>query len=465
MRRSLLLLLLLLACRPALAATCDVDASFDRQFQLRLSYACDPGVRRFILHEPQAVPYAHDATLADGIAPARDDDYWVVPAKVPAARPIRFSYRVDLSELAGRVNNTSAAVRIGDSILSPVSNWLVEPIAEKAAVTIRLKVTPPGGYDFAAGLGPSDGGSSRIDGAAVWTAGYAAFGRLRRAPIELPYPSDRGGRAVLQVVHLDGRFELGDAAIDRWIASRARAVADYYGGFPAKDALLVAVPVPGDRVRFGRVLPGAGIAIMMQIGTQAKQAALDNDWVLVHELTHTGMPFLYDRGGWFMEGAATYIEPIIRARAGWRSPQSVWEEFHDGMPRGLTAMTEGGLASAGIGGMYWGGAIFMLLADLEIRRTSDGRRGLEDCLRTVLWQDGNASLRWTADKMIAACDAAIGHPVLAPLAERYRRRGNSFDLDALWRELGVEAAADGVRLRDDAPAARWREAIIRDSAG
>src|ERR1043166_3333186 len=130
MRRLLPVVLLLLAC-PALGATCDVDAGFDRQFQLRLSYACEAARARLVRHEPQAVPYVHDAALADGVTPARDDDTWAVPASVPAARAIRFSYRVDLGELAGRVNNTSAAVRVGDSILSPVSNWLVEPVAEQ----------------------------------------------------------------------------------------------------------------------------------------------------------------------------------------------------------------------------------------------------------------------------------------------------------------------------------------------
>ena len=107
--------------------------------------------------------------------------------------------------------------------------------------------------------------------------------------------------------------------------------------------------------------------------------------MLVHELIHSGMPFIRGRGTWFMEGSATYVEPIIRARAGWKTEEEVWKEWVRHMPQGVGVFARGLPAAAGREN-YWGGAIFMLLADLAIRRESNGAKGLEDCLAGALWE-------------------------------------------------------------------------------
>ena len=75
----------------------------------------------------------------------------------------------------------------------------------------------------------------------------------------------------------------------------------------------------------------------------------------------------------------------------------------------------------------------------------------------MLWRDGNSTLRWRTRQMIAACDRAVGAPVLAELADQ----SGGVDLKAIWTELGVEPNGDGVRLRNDAAATRLRDAILR----
>src|SRR4029453_1441554 len=121
-----------------------------------------------------------------------------------------------------------------------------------------------------------------------------------------------------------------------------------------------------------------------EIGADVDRRRLFDDWVLGHELVHTGMPFIRGRATWLMEGAATYVEPIIRARAGWKSEEEVWREWGDNMPRGAAAFPVG-LANASGPQNYWAGATFMLLVDLALRRATDGAKGLEDCLAGVLW--------------------------------------------------------------------------------
>ncbi len=73
---------------------------------------------------------------------------------------------------------------------------------------------------------------------------------------------------------------------------------------------------------------------------------------------------------------ATYFEPIIRARAGWIDEQAVWDEFMRSMPQGLPAVGRIGLEKGeSYRDIYWGGAIYCLLADLEIREKTGGRSG------------------------------------------------------------------------------------------
>ncbi len=74
------------------------------------------------------------------------------------------------------------------------------------------------------------------------------------------------------------------------------------------------------------VCPAAAFTVMVEVGTDVDRRLLFGDWVLTHELIHTGMPFVRRGGTWFMEGAATYVEPIIRARAGWKTEEEVWRE-------------------------------------------------------------------------------------------------------------------------------------------
>ena len=65
------------------------------------------------------------------------------------------------------------------------------------------------------------------------------------------------------------------------------------------------------------------------------------------------------------EGIATLYEPVIRYRAGWKPREDVWREWIGWMPNGLRAMGPVGLREAMSGGVYWGGALFLLLADIR----------------------------------------------------------------------------------------------------
>ena len=142
------------------------------------------------------------------------------------------------------------------------------------------------------------------------------------------------------------------------------------------------------------------------------------------------------------------------------------EQRVERMPFGLPQRGDGGLdGTRSWGRTYWGGALFCLLADVEIHRRTHNRMGLREALRGVLAAGGNIQVDWPVARVLTAADKAVGVPVLSGL---YARLGStagpqSAELEQLWKDLGVVADGDGVRLVDDAPLAAVRKAITAPS--
>jgi predicted metalloprotease with PDZ domain len=126
------------------------------------------------------------------------------------------------------------------------------------------------------------------------------------------------------------------------------------------------------------------------------------------------------------------------------------------MPNGLPAPGDRGLDHTHTWGRtYWGGALFCLLADLEIRRETGNRRGLQDALRGIL-AVGNMETASTVEPLLAAGDRATGVAVLHSLYARMKDSPEPTDLEDLWRRLGVVPTGRTVRFDDSA-----EEAVLR----
>jgi hypothetical protein len=210
-----------------------------------------------------------------------------------------------------------------------------------------------------------------------------------------------------------------------------------------------------------------GSVVTVLVGKQAAAQDLYDDWVLVHELLHLGSPLMRDTGPWLNEGIATFYEPILRARAGWKTEDAVWREWISQMPRGIPAMTEIGLENAGRGGIYWGGALFVLMAEIDALKASGGKIGFSDCLRSVLGEGADATVKWPTRRVLQHCDALLGGATLVPLAERHIAQGSKVGaggetgLSQIWNLLGVALTADGrISYSDQAELAWLRPLII-----
>jgi hypothetical protein len=278
-----------------------------------------------------------------------------------------------------------------------------------------------------------------------------------------------GGGADLTVagatlhVELDaGAFNGGTAPLLEWVRRAASIVAGYYGAFPAGRVTVRLAATSGDGVQGGKTFANPNALIRVQVGRNVTDAQLLADWVLVHEMTHLALPDTGEEHAWLSEGLATYVEGVARVQAGNRSETDVWAEELRQMPRGLPLPGDRGLDRTHTWARtYWGGAMFCLLADVDIRKRTRLRFGLQDAMRAVLRASGGLATDWPIERVLRTGDAAVGTSTLEELYAQMKDAPVTPDLMTLWRQLGVLPEGTGVRLDNDAPLADVRRAIMR----
>lgn len=286
---------------------------------------------------------------------------------------------------------------------------------------------------------------------------YDAFDRLPKTVLEV-------GGGKINVAFAPSDVALPKQDIFAWIRRAAVAVTTYYGHYPVGSVRLLIVPVDGSGVRGGTTWGYRGAAIRIVLGRDADTDDLERDWIMTHEMVHLALPSMPERYNWLSEGLAVYIEPVARVQAGYLTARSIWADMARDMPKGLPKTGDQGLDNTPTWGRtYWGGALFCLKADIEIRRATNNRRGLQDAMRGVLAAGGNHEMRWPIDKILKTADAAVGVTVMTDLYDRMRAAPVAVDLPGLWHDLGVDVTDGGLNFRDDAPLAAERIAITATS--
>jgi len=360
----------------------------------------------------------------------------------------RLAYRLEAGRLARsrRPHDFAATAR---RVLAPIDAWLAGPVRRHGVSMLEITEALGGPVRLHTNLRPGpDGAGWRLARDDWFFGGYTVFSAaplLRaRAPGPAAYAAPgRSGpaEAEIGIAVLDDGFRLSDADIVQWIEWFSGMVANFWAGFPS-DRLLIAVTDGGRReAPFGRVRGGGGATMMLRLHRDETPAFLnERDWVLTHELVHLGAPFARSRRPWFMEGMATYLEPVIRALGGGLTREAVWAEWLRAMGRGESGIAANGLE--GPGHPYWTGAAYFLLAHVELARAGEAD-GLAHCFRAMRRELGDASSRSTVDRLIAVCDRTLGRPLLSGLRARLAEPAD-IDLAELWRSLGVTAAGGRV---------------------
>lgn len=394
------------------------------------------------------------ATRVEG---SEDGPMWRLPPCPIEGCRVRYKFALDAAARA--IGDIHQASREGDAVVTSPTAWLLAPMSDREGIPISFTVRTPPGIGFISGLFRAGDGSYTADVSDLGRAPYSAFGALRvhRAGAE---------GAAIEVAILPGdAFDLDDRALVSWIEGAARAVRGYFGRPSIQRVLVIVAPTGGHGVGYARTLGNGGASIFVPLGTRSTAAELEGGWAMVHEMLHVAFPNLPREQAWLEEGMATYVEPILRARQGLTTPEQAFARLQKRMPFGLPLAGDRGLDHTPTWGRkYWGGAMFCLLADVEIRRRTGNARSLDDALRAILAAGGNVANRWDVERTIAIGDAATGVTVLAELHARMGAQPVAVELDALWRRLGVTAAGDAVTFDEAAPLAAIRRAIASGAA-
>ena len=215
-----------------------------------------------------------------------------------------------------------------------------------------------------------------------------------------------------------------------WLCDVAASVTSVYGRFPARDVSVRLMPAGyrgwgRDRpVAFGRIRRGDIVRVDLYVDVERPLADFYGDWTATHEFSHLLLPRLNSENRWLSEGFASYYQNVLMARAGQYTPEFALRLLTEGFARGRASRPElspNEAAQAGIAAarykIYWSGAAFFLLADVELRQRSGGRESLD----TVLDQLEHCCLptgrRWSGEALLKRLDSFLDEPLFMRLYE------------------------------------------------
>jgi len=202
------------------------------------------------------------------------------------------------------------------------------------------------------------------------------------------------GGGVIDVTIAAGFDATKDQILD-WVRDAANAVTWYFGKYPVPKARIQVRMGRRDGVSSGVTFGQPGPRSRLAVGQHTTVADLKDDWTLTHEMVHYGFPSVADEHHWMEEGSAVYIEPVARVHVGQLTPERIWGDMVRDMPQGLPKPGDQGLDNTHTWGRtYWGGAIFCLLGDIEIRKHSKNKMHSKRSIRRA--ERSTRIGRWSA---------------------------------------------------------------------
>jgi hypothetical protein len=281
--------------------------------------------------------------------------------------------------------------------------------------------------------------------------------RFSRAETEFTITA--AGSRIIATVE-EAPWQVTASELQQWVQRAADAVVAYYGRYPVPRLTLRIRSFAGRGVGGGRTFSREGGLIRIAVGLASSHDDLASDWMLTHEMVHLTFPDMSEEHHWIEEGIATYVEPIARIQTGQFNAPRMWFELVRDMPKGLPQPGDGGLDHTHTWGRtYWGGALFCFLADVEIRKQTQNKKGLQDALREILKAGGDMREHWDLEKALAVGDRSVGGKVLQQLFAEMRDQPVAVDLESLWKQLGIRIAGESAEFDDSAPFAQIRKAI------
>lgn len=455
---------LLLACLALLPAAAQAGVEYrlqvDRDRNWLLLRACGGGDGTLVLAGAAGAGQAlARASRSDGGAVRRDGAQLIAPGWSEGAC---LDYAIDLRRAVDASDRTE-----GDP--AGATTWVLAPDAwlwrQRPASPALLRVDLPPGWRVSLPWPPgrADERIWNLPAATGSAPARTAFGRLALDAVQLP-----GGRVEVAVLAPPGG-ELANRLIE-WQRGVARLPLQLFGRMPVSHTQVLVRPMAGggDPVPWAQSRRGGGVALDFRVDPDASVDALAADWTAAHEYAHLFHPWLGADGSWLAEGLASYLQNVLRARAGLITQDQAWRRLHAGFARGAAAPSGPSLEQAArqlrrernYMRVYWSGAAFWLQADIALRRAGPGRLSVDAALEHFAGCCLPQGRSWSAAQFVAELDRGLGVALLVPMFDRHRRATGFPDLDAAWSALGL-ARGSGQPLPGAGPeAAALRAAIM-----
>lgn len=256
-----------------------------------------------------------------------------------------------------------------------------------------------------------------------------------------------------------------------WLTNNLRQLSATLGGQPIPSLQVIISPANSTRSRspvpFGHVIRAGNHSVQYFVDTHSSYSALMADWTAAHEFSHLLLPFLGTSGKWVSEGFASYYQNLLMAHLGEYSQEQAWRKLLAGFARAksewpVVSPNDSVYRNLGQSRMmiYWSGAAFALLADVEIRKQSEGRQSLNTVLKQLADCCLPSSEVWHMTELFNQLDEFTPTPIFMPLYRKYANAKGLPDVEPTLKELGVSHKHLRRINLVDAPLSAMRDQIM-----
>jgi hypothetical protein len=367
---------------------------------------------------------------------------------------VRITYTYPLSQTIRRGSLKAGAGGGGSYVLSGhayLLRW--HRLSEDTRVELRYT-----GLDALLPWEADEDGVFRGTAWRLWDPGFHALGGRR---LEVDVEGTR-----YRVALLDGQIDATNEEVSAWIERAGRELLTLCDPLPFPHLTVVLAPLAGstEASSFGMILWSDPPSVAIYVGEHATAEEFHEDWVLIHEMSHSLHPALVPRENWLTEGMATYLSILARIRSGRYDARRGWQEVVSGVHRGLgqiegrtlRELSEEMHARHAYMAVYWGGTVFSLHLDATLRRVTSGRRSLEHVLDVL--RSRTAHLETDLETFGEVVDEVAGSPIFAGLLSQHLERECLADVWEILDELGIEGEHE-LEIGDEGAGAAVRRAI------
>lgn len=174
--------------------------------------------------------------------------------------------------------------------------------------------------------------------------------------------------------------------IESWLSEVIGACHSSFGAYPFNTHIHLykqsnsTEPVPWAHTR-----RYSSLSVHFYVDTDFSLEAFLNDWTAPHELSHLSLPFLGSEHAWFSEGYASFMQYQLMMEMGVMTHRDVENKYHEKLqmirPSYTSATDAKSIAMEMQAGnrypeMYWGGAIYFMILDKQLKEQGASLSGL-----------------------------------------------------------------------------------------